>query len=200
MQDKKILHEVAILKDSKAEANTNLWLHLPSPAPPLLFLTPDQSRIALSKMNYKISSSSHYVKSGCFLTLDLWSDVRVWILISVSFFISRQLLPLKMETWKCMPEIRYLSVPLGLCDNTFWWRQYSHQMYDAMAHWAASVYPGIDLYLRNIICTMITQFSHTQKYFRPRNYFLVYVLLSSFHFGSYFSSSCYLFIYFIKYH
>lgn len=44
----------------------------------------------------KISISDiAYVKIGCLLTLDLWSDVSAWILISVSFFNSTQLLPLK---------------------------------------------------------------------------------------------------------
>lgn len=149
--------------------------------------------------NYKVSSAGCCCKNRHFLTLDLWSDVSVWILISVSFFISRQLLPLKMENRKCMPDVRYLPIPVGLCYKAFWWSQSVHQTREAMAHWAASIFLVIDAYLTKF-CIMITPFSHyTKRHFRPHNYFIVKGLLSEFPFWFLLFFELF-FIYSIKYY
>lgn len=147
----KVFHEMALLQASE-----------PRPAPGYCYFWFKLG--AASKKLHSIFCSC-CCKNRYFLTLDLWSDVSVWILISVSFFISRQLLPLKMENHKCMPGIRYLSSPRNLCSKAFQWRQFVHQTWDAMAHWAASVLPVIDAHLtKYLYCDYSIQLLHKETF------------------------------------
>lgn len=183
----KMFHEMAFLLPSKSGT-------LSSPRI-MLFLI---YAIYLGK-NHEVSLASCCCKNKHFLTLDLWSDVNVWILISVSFFISRQLLPLKMENHKCVPDVRYFPIPMGLCYKAFWWSQFVHQIWDAMAHWATSIFLVIDAYLTQFYI-VITQFNHyTKRHFRHNNYVIVKGLWSEFPFWFLLFFELF-FIYSIKYY